>query len=110
VRCDRFEYDAAVLRDGLCRAEQFVGVDAVGGELDDIDVVTLAGAGDAAFEDGDALLGDGGLGCVAEDRDRMRSMVTSRGGGTIGSPVDTSQAAAPFHGLIDTATRTRRPG
>ncbi len=25
-------------------------------------------------------------------------MVTCRGGGTIGSPVDTSQAATPFHG------------
>jgi hypothetical protein len=40
VRCDRFEYDAAALRDGPCGTKEFVGVDAVGGELDDIDVVT----------------------------------------------------------------------
>ena len=31
-----------------------------------------------------------------------------RGGGTIGSPVHTSQAAAPFHGPIDTATPQTR--
>ena len=41
------------------------------GECDDVDVVTPAGAGDAAFEDGDALFGDGGLGRVTEERDRV---------------------------------------
>src|ERR1700758_3281614 len=64
VRCNGFEGNGAVARDGPCRAEQFVGVDAVAGECDDVDVVTPAGAGDAAFEDGDALLGDGGLGRI----------------------------------------------
>jgi hypothetical protein len=58
VWCDGFEGDAAVTGDGPCRAEQFVWVDAVAGECDDVDVVTPARAGDASFEDGDALLGD----------------------------------------------------
>lgn len=62
VRCEGFEGKGAVACDGRCRAEQFIGVDAAAGELDDIDVVTPTSAGDAAFEDGDALLGDGGLG------------------------------------------------
>lgn len=71
VRFDGFEGDAAVACDGARRAEQFIGVNTVAGELNDIDVVTPAGAGDAAFEDGDALLGDGGLGRVTEERDRV---------------------------------------
>ena len=37
--------------EGPCRAEQFIEVDAVAGECDDVDVVTPAGAGDAPFED-----------------------------------------------------------
>jgi hypothetical protein len=68
VRCDGLEGDAAVARDGPRRAEQFSGVDAMVGELNDVDVVTPAGAGDATFKDGDALLGDGGLGRVTEER------------------------------------------
>jgi hypothetical protein len=32
------------------------------GQLDDVDVVAPAGAGDSAFEDSDALLGDRGFG------------------------------------------------
>jgi hypothetical protein len=71
VRCGGFEGDAAVARDGPCWSEQFIGVDAVAGELDDVDVVTPASAGDAAFEDGDALLGDAGLGRVAQESDRV---------------------------------------
>jgi hypothetical protein len=62
VRSHGFECDTTVARDGPCRAEEFIGLDALAGELDDVDVITPAGAGDAAFEDGDALLGDGGLG------------------------------------------------
>lgn len=68
-------------RDGL-EGDAPVGGDSFGGraepgrvdrvasvELHDVDIVAPAGAGDAAFEDGDALLGDGGLGGVAEDLD-----------------------------------------
>jgi hypothetical protein len=55
VWCDSLEGDAAVARDGPCRAEQFSGVDAVVGELNDVDVVTPAGASDATFKDRDAL-------------------------------------------------------
>jgi hypothetical protein len=62
ARCDRLEGDAAVARDGPCRVQQFSGVDAMVGELNDVDVVTPAGAGDATFKDGDGLLGYGGLG------------------------------------------------
>lgn len=44
VRCNGFERDAAVPRDSPCRAEQFIGVDALAAELDNIDVVAPASA------------------------------------------------------------------
>jgi hypothetical protein len=71
VWCDGFEGDAAGPRDGPCRTEQFVGVDALAAELDYIDVVSPASAGDATFQDRDTLLGNGGLKRVTEECDRL---------------------------------------
>lgn len=71
MRRDRPEGDATITSHGSRGAEQLVGVDALPGELDDVDVVAPAGAGDAAFEDGDALLGDRGLRGIAEQHDRI---------------------------------------
>ena len=62
MRADRFEGHATVAGDGFGGSPQLVRVEALMAELDDVDVVAPSGAGDAAFQDGDGLLGDGCLG------------------------------------------------
>ena len=56
------DYSVGLAGDGFGGSPQLVRVEALMAELDDVDVVAPSGAGDAAFQDGDGLLGDGCLG------------------------------------------------
>lgn len=99
VRGDGLEGDAAVGGDGFGGGTEPGRVDRVASvELHDVDVIAPSGAGDAAFEDGDAFLGDGGLRGVAEDLDVVAEGAGHSdplGGGHDGAPVETSQTMVP---------------
>lgn len=71
VWSDVFEVDTAVSGDGPGCAEELGGIVSGSGERNDVNVVVPAGTGDAAFEYGDTLFGDGRFGRVAEQRDRL---------------------------------------
>ena len=113
--CDRPQRHAAIARHRLRRHQQLRTVNLGGGQIAERCLHNLATAcwSRATLKDRHALLRDRGFWPVSEDLispPSRRGIPSTSGCGTIGSPVEMSQAATPTQDPMVAFIRNRKPG